>query len=105
MMLSYNSVKCVICHNSGLKSISKFFRLVINGVYIDGSGLAASLHKKMRLLLEEAKGCRRYIYFICLSNISVHQHTISISVSACSFIMYFITPFQTFKHNIKFGYS
>ena len=29
MMLSYNSVKCVICHNSGLESISKFFRLVI----------------------------------------------------------------------------
>ena len=29
-MLSYNSVKRVICHNSGLESISKFFRLVIN---------------------------------------------------------------------------
>ena len=31
MMLSYNSVKFVICHNSGLESISKFFRLVFNG--------------------------------------------------------------------------
>ena len=30
IMLSYNSFKCVICHNSGLESISKFFRLVIN---------------------------------------------------------------------------
>ena len=26
MMLSYNSVMCVICHNSGLESISKFFQ-------------------------------------------------------------------------------
>ena len=32
MMLSYNSIKCVICHNSGLESIFKFFKLVINGV-------------------------------------------------------------------------
>ena len=42
MMLSHNSVKCVLCHYSGLESISKFFRLVINGVYIDGSVLVAS---------------------------------------------------------------
>ena len=42
-MLSYNSVKCVICHNSGPESISKFFRLVLNGVYIDGNVLVASL--------------------------------------------------------------
>ena len=60
MMLSYNSVKCVTCHNSGLESISKFFRLVLNGVYIDGNVLVASLVKKTRLLLQEAKGCRRY---------------------------------------------
>ena len=55
MMLSYNSVKCVICHNSGLQSISNFFRLVINGVYIDGGVLVASLVGKTRLLLQEAK--------------------------------------------------
>ena len=47
----------------------------------------------------------RYMYFICLSNISVHQHIISISISACSSSMKFMTPFQTFKHKIKFGYS
>ena len=46
-----------------------------------------------------------YMYFICLSNISVHQHIISTSVSACRFSMKFGTPFQTFKHNIKFRYS
>ena len=56
MMLSYNSVKCVICHNSGLESFPRFFRLVINGVYIDGSVLVASLVGKTRLLLQEAKG-------------------------------------------------
>ena len=50
MMLSYNSVKCVICHNSGLESISKFFRLVINGVYI-----GCFLVGKTRLLLQEVK--------------------------------------------------
>ena len=61
MVLSYNSVNCVTCHNSGLESISKFFRLVINGVYIDGSVLVASLVGKTRLLLQEAKGCRRYM--------------------------------------------
>ena len=55
MMLSYNSVKCVICHNSGLESIFKFFRLVLNGVYIDGNVLVASLVGKTRLLLQEAK--------------------------------------------------
>ena len=55
MMLSYNSVKCVICHNSGLESFPRFFRLVINGVYIDGSVLVASLVGKTRLLLQEAK--------------------------------------------------
>ena len=38
-MFIYNSIKCVICHNSGIESISKFFRLVINDVYIDGSVL------------------------------------------------------------------
>ena len=56
MMLSYNSVKCVICHNSGLESISKFFRLVINGVYI-----GCFMVGKTRLLLQEAKGCIRYM--------------------------------------------
>ena len=61
MMLSYNSVKCVICHNSGLESISKFFRLVINGVHIDGSVLVASLVGKTRLLLQEAKGSRKFM--------------------------------------------
>ena len=61
MMLSYNSVKCVICHNSGLESISKFFRLTINGVYIDGSVLVASMVGKARLLLQKAKGCRWYM--------------------------------------------
>ena len=54
MMLSYNSVKCVICHNSGLESISKFFRLVIDGVYI-----GCFMVGKTRLLLQEAKGCIR----------------------------------------------
>ena len=43
-----------------LESISKFFRLVLNGVYIDGNVLVPSLVKKTRLLLQEAKGCRRY---------------------------------------------
>ena len=43
-----------------LESISKFFRLVLNGVYIDGNYLVASLVEKTRLLLQEAKGCRRY---------------------------------------------
>ena len=43
-----------------LESISKFFRLVLNGVYIDGNVLVASLVEKTRLLLQEAKGCRRY---------------------------------------------
>ena len=62
-MLSNNSFKCVICHNSGLESISKFFRLVITGVYIDGSVfvLVASLVGKTRQLLQEAKGSRRYM--------------------------------------------
>ena len=60
-MLSYNSVKWIICHNSDLESISKFFRLVINGVYIDGSVLVASLVGKTSQLLREAKGCRRYM--------------------------------------------
>ena len=55
MRLSYNSVKCIIYHNSCLESISKFFRLVINGVYIDGCVLVASLCGKTRLLLQEAK--------------------------------------------------
>ena len=84
MMLIYNSIKCVICHNSGIESISKFFRLVINDVYSDGSVLVASLVGKPRLLQQETKGCRRYMYFICLSNVSVNQHIISISVSTCS---------------------
>ena len=61
MMLSYNSVKCVICHYRGLESISKFFRLVINEMYIDGSVLVASLVGKTRLLLQGAKRCRRYM--------------------------------------------
>ena len=52
----------------------------MNVVYIDGSVLVASLVGKTRLLLQEAKGCRRYMYLL-----SVHQHNISISVSACSF--------------------
>ena len=43
-----------------LESISKFFRLVFNGVYIDGYVLVASLVEKTRLLLQEVKGCRRY---------------------------------------------
>ena len=60
-MLSYNSVNCVIRHNSGLESISKFFRLEINGVYIYGSVLVASLVGKARQLLQEVKGCRRYM--------------------------------------------
>ena len=55
MLLGYNSIKSVICHNSGLESISKFFRLVFNGVYIDGSVLVASLVGKTILLLQEAK--------------------------------------------------
>ena len=55
MMLSYNSDKCIICHNSGLESISKFSRMIINDVYIDGSVLVASLVGKRRLLLQEAK--------------------------------------------------
>ena len=42
-----------------LESISKFFRLVLNGVYIDGNVLVASLVEKTRLLLQEAKGCTR----------------------------------------------
>ena len=57
MTLSYTSVKVVICHSSGLESISKLFMLVINGVYIDGSVLVASLVGKTRLILQEAKGC------------------------------------------------
>ena len=55
-MLSYNSFKCVIRDNSGLESISKFFRLVINGVCIEGSVLVASLVGMTRLLLQETKG-------------------------------------------------
>ena len=43
-----------------LESISKFFRLVLNGVYIDGNVLVASLVEKTRLLQQEAKGCRWY---------------------------------------------
>ena len=43
-----------------LGSISKFFRLVLHGVYIDGNVLVASLVEKTRLLQQEAKGCRRY---------------------------------------------
>ena len=43
-----------------LESTSKFFRQVPNGVYIDGNVLVASLVEKTRLLLQEAKGCRRY---------------------------------------------
>ena len=43
-----------------LESISKFFRLVLNGVYIDGNVLVASLVENTRLLLHQAKGCRRY---------------------------------------------
>ena len=43
-----------------LESISKFFRLVLHDVYIDGYVLVASLVEKTRLLLQEAKGCRRY---------------------------------------------
>ena len=66
MMLSHNSVKRVLCHYRGLESISKFVRLVINGVYIDGSVLVASWVGKTRLLLQEAKGYRMYMYFICL---------------------------------------
>ena len=42
------------------ESISKFFRLVLNVVYIDGNVLIASLIEKTRRLLQEAKGCRRY---------------------------------------------
>ena len=52
--------------------------LVINEVYIDGSVLVASLVGKTRLSHQETKGCRRFMYFICLSNVSVHQHIISI---------------------------
>ena len=59
-MLSYNSVKCVICHNSGLEGISKFFRLVNNGVYVDCSALVASLVGKTRLLQKDVEG-------ICIS--------------------------------------
>ena len=55
MMLSYNSVKCVTVITVVLESISKFFRLVLNGVYIEGNVLVASLVEKMRLLLQEAK--------------------------------------------------
>ena len=77
MMLIYNSIKCVICLNNGIESISKFFRLVINDVYSDGSVLVASLVGKTRLLQQKTKGCRRYMYFLCLSNVLVHQHIIS----------------------------
>ena len=42
------------------ESISKFFRLVLNGVYMDGNVLVASLVEKTGLLLQEAKGCRKY---------------------------------------------
>ena len=77
-MLNYNSVKFVTCHNSGLESIYKFFQAGNLQACIDGSDIA--LVGKTKLLLHEAKGCRKYMYFICLSNISVHQHIISISV-------------------------
>ena len=79
--------------------------------YIEGSVLVASLVEKPRLSYKKQQDVEgiyislRYMYFICLPNISVHQHIVSISVSACSFSMKFMTPFQTFKHNIKFGYS
>ena len=43
-----------------LERISKFFRLVLNGVYIDGNVLVDSLVEETRLLLQDAKGCRRY---------------------------------------------
>ena len=43
-----------------LESSSKFFRLVLHGVYIDGNVLVASLVEKTRLLQQETKGCRRY---------------------------------------------
>ena len=43
-----------------LESISKFFRLVLHGVNNDGNVLVALLVEKTRLLLQEAKGCRRY---------------------------------------------
>ena len=86
-MLIYNSDKSVICHNSGFESFSRLFRLVINDVYIGGSVLVASLARKTRLLQQEAKGCRRYVYFICLSNVSIYQHIIIISISACSYSM------------------
>ena len=46
MMLIYNAIKCVICHNSGIESISKFFRLVINDVYSDGSVLVCFFGRK-----------------------------------------------------------
>ena len=61
MMLSYNSDKCVTCHNSGL---GKYFQVFQAGtswcVYIDGNVLVASLVEKTRLLQQEEKGCRRY---------------------------------------------
>ena len=87
MMFSYNSDKFVICHNSGLESISKFFRLVINGLYIDGSVLVASLFEKTRLLLQEAKCCRRYLYFIChiFQSTSIFQvYQFQLVASVCS---------------------
>ena len=61
MILSYNSDKCVTCHNSGLgKYFQVFFRLLLHSVYIDGNVLVASLVEKTRLLLQEEKRCRRY---------------------------------------------
>ena len=49
------------CVSLAFKYIFKFFRLVINGVYIYGSVLVASLVGKTRQLLQEANGCRRYM--------------------------------------------
>ena len=55
LMVSYNSVKCVICHNSGLESTSKFSGWLLTGVDIGSSVLVASLVGKTRLFLQEAE--------------------------------------------------
>ena len=62
-MLSYNSIKCQLYDIIAvLKVFQSFFRLVINSMYIERSVIVASLIGKTRLLLQEKKRMKVYVF-------------------------------------------
>ena len=55
IIIRYNSVKSVICHNSGLGSISKFFRLAISRSVNQWSCIGCLIGWKDEIVTESKK--------------------------------------------------